>query len=96
MWAEGSRLIEEGNHLWKEVAALPGSVRIGIWFSLSETSAEAASTVSAGYTLRMAADALWHDAVMENKGPKTKVAWIYDNQAKGYDCILDSGEAFKA
>ncbi len=98
LWAEGTKLIEEGNRLWKEIAAMPGtgSVRIGVWYSLSEEAAEAAAKVSSGYAIRLEADALWNDAVVEIKGPKTKLIWEFDPLKKANKCTLESGEVFEA
>lgn len=96
LWANGTVSIEDGNKLWKEISVMPGSVRVGIWYSLSEASAEAALKVATGYTQREAADLIWHDAIIEHKGPKAKLLWTYDDKAKGYSCTLETGEEFKA
>jgi hypothetical protein len=98
IWAKGTRLIEDGNILWKEIATMPasGAVRVGVWFSLSEDSAQAAGMVFRGYENRVNADVIWHDALIENKGPKVKLTWVFDAEKKGYTCVLDSGEEFKA
>lgn len=98
LWAEGTKLIEEGNKLWKEIATMPatGSVACIVWFSLSDMSREAAQKVHQGYALRAEADGIWNDAMAEIKGPKTKLVWSFDEKAKAYDCRLDSGEEFKA
>lgn len=96
LWAKGSAKIIEGNKLWEEIKQLPGAARISIWYAFSEMSCEAADTVSKGYSLRLDADRIWHDAVAINCGPQTKVTWAYDDTAKGYDCTLETGEIFKA
>ncbi len=97
-WNQGTKLIEEGNRLWKELATMPatGAVRVGVWFELSEMAREAAQKVHQGYALRAEADAIWHDTILDLQGSKTKLIWAFDDQAKAYDCRLDSGEEFKA
>lgn len=96
LWAAGSKKIENGNALWKEISALPGAARVTVWYSFSEMSCDAARMVYEGYTLRQEGDCIWHEAVIKAKGVKAKLTWIYDDQAKGYMCTLDSGEEFKA
>ncbi len=96
LWTKGSALIVEGNKLWEEIKGLPGAMRIGIWYSVSEMGAEAAAKVSAGYNLRMEADKIWFDAVTNEVASNPKATWTYDATAKGYDCTLETGEVFKA
>lgn len=98
LWARGTELIVEGNQLWKELATMPasGALRVGVWFSLSEMSCDAAAKVSKGYALRMDADQIWADALLEAKGTKTKLVWVFDDMAKAYTCILEDGQEFKA
>lgn len=95
-WDAGTVLIHEGDAIWTEVKKLPGSVRISVWYAISESSCEAAEKVYNGYRLRTDADRLWHDAVAVICGMNTKVSWEYNDAAKGYDCKLETGEIFKA
>lgn len=97
LWTEGSKLIEEGNLLWKELSTMPatGAVRVGVWYELSEMSCDAAAKVSKGYGLRLEADSVWHDALVEAKGQKVKLTWVFDDQKKAYGCRLDTGEVFE-
>lgn len=98
LWKQGTKLIEEGNQLWKELATMPasGSPRVSVWYQLSEMSCDAAAKVSRGYALRMEGDGIWADSVTEEKGKSCKLTWIFDDQAKGYTCLLDDGQEFKA
>jgi hypothetical protein len=96
LWVKGSTKIKQGNSLWSEIKLLPGAQRISVWFSISEMSLEAAQKVKSGYADRADGDKIWHDAVVMNCGPFTKVTWSYDDKAGAYDCTLESGEVFKA
>lgn len=97
MWAEGSKLIEEGNKLWKEIASMPatGALRASVWHSLSEMSKEAAEKVFHGYALRCEADGIWNDSLTEIVGAKAKVVWTYDATKQAYSCTLEHGEVFE-
>jgi len=96
LWAQGSARVVKGNKLWEEIKQLPGAARVSIWYAFSEMSCEAAREVAKGYAIRLDADKLWHDNISKIVGPQTKVTWTYDDQAKGYDCTLETGEVFKA
>jgi hypothetical protein len=94
-WREGSDMIEKGNLAWKEIASLPGALRVGMWFGVSEASYEAAKLVADGYKLRMDSDLIWHDALIADKGASAKISWEYVADKKAYRCILPTGEIFE-
>src|SRR5262245_31184248 len=96
LWKKGSAKIVQANKEWEEIKSFPGTSRIGLWYGVSEASAHAADLTAEGYTTRLDADKIWHDAVVSILGEKTKVTWGFDDAAKGYDCVLDNGEVFKA
>lgn len=95
LWSYGTQLIEAGDKHWKEVMALPGSTRVGIWLGISEASREAAREVFGGYSARLEGDQIWHDAVVAEKGKDCRLAWEHIPEKKAYRCTLSTGEVFE-
>lgn len=95
LWRQGTILIADGNKMWKEITALPGSTRVDVWLGISEASCEAANKVSRGYATRLEADQIWRDAIVEEKGDKCRLTWEFEDLKKAYRCILSTGEVFE-
>lgn len=93
-WREGSALIVKGNQSFNEIMAIPGALRVVVWFGVSEASHEAAQQIADGYRLRMEADLIWHDAVVAAYGNAAKIRWEFIDEKKSYRCILPTGEVF--
>lgn len=99
LWQTGTQLIQKGDKLFQEIKTLPGSMRVGIWLSVSEMSAEAAQLICDGYKMRRDADAAWAKA-LESMAvslgiPDLKVFWEWDPEKHSNRCRLSTGEIFE-
>lgn len=87
-WAE----IKRGEQAVKEAAGIPVNTKVSVWYTGSEMVSDAIQVRAKGYAIRLAADRLWRDAVVKEKGD-IKVTWDLYNDV--WRCTLETGEVFE-